>query len=56
MPQALSSFLISVGIILFLALFVPCIESLARFLRRTVPRRESTLPQEPTATYSREIA
>ena len=56
MPQSQSSFLISVSIILVLALFVPCIESVIRLVRRASLRRESTLQRDRAKTYSSEIA
>ena len=56
MPEALSSFLVSVSIILVIALFVPCIESLAKFLRRSAQRRNNATQGEPVKAYSRKIA
>jgi hypothetical protein len=56
MPEALSSFLVSVSLILVVALFVPCIESLAKFLRRGAKRRNHATQGEPVWSYSREIA
>lgn len=37
MPEALSSFLLSVFVIVAVAFFIPCIESLVRLLRRDAP-------------------
>lgn len=56
MPEALSSFLVCVGIIIAVVLFIPCIESLVRLLRRS-PQGESTnLRGEAAKVYSREVA
>jgi len=39
MPEELKSFLISVSVILTLALFIPCIESLTKLIRRNAQRQ-----------------
>ena len=56
MPEALSSFLISVSCIIATAMLVPCIESIAKLLRRNAPRPATILQAESAKVYSREIA
>jgi hypothetical protein len=57
MPEALSSFLISVSIIIALALFVPCIESIAFLLRRKAPKQRMPETEiQPSKTLSGEAA
>ena len=55
MPQALSSFLISVSCIVATALLVPCIESIAKLRRRSMPPNDP-LKGDQVKVYSREIA
>ena len=54
MPEALSSFLLSVSIILAIVLFVPCIESLVRVLRRG-SQKGSLLQGEAAKVFSRDV-
>ncbi len=58
MTQDLQSFLIAVGVILALTLLVPCIESIANFIRRrrNPPVLESFGEQDTRSSFSREIA
>lgn len=56
MPEALSSFLISVGVIVGMALVIPCIESFVKLLRRAAPRRGTATGAEPVEAYSRKPA
>jgi hypothetical protein len=57
MPEALSSFLISVSIIIALALFVPCIESIAFLLRRKAPKQRMPETEiQPSKSLSGEAA
>ncbi len=56
MPEALSSFLVSVSCILAIAMLVPCIESIAKLLRRGAQQRTNLAQREPVEAYSREIA
>jgi hypothetical protein len=63
MPEALSSFLVSVSVIVAAAFFIPCIESLVRILRRNA-QHSSSRPRIPVAaaqpkpakSYRREAA
>jgi hypothetical protein len=58
MPEALSSFLVSVSIILAMALFIPCIESIAKLLRRNADSQKQAAMSkgESGKGYSREVA
>lgn len=56
MPEALSSFLVSVSIIIAVVLFIPCIESLVRLVRRSSRVEGSNLQGEASKVFSREIA
>jgi hypothetical protein len=67
MPLELRSFLFAVSVILALALFVPCIESIINFVRWKTRQTEDTNAADlqpltassrvkPTAGLSREIA
>jgi hypothetical protein len=59
MPQALSSFLVSVGTIIAVVLFIPFVESLIRLLRRASQTKSSGIPAvqgEASKVYSREVA
>lgn len=58
MTQDLQSFLIAVGVILALALFVPCIESIANYVRRrrSQPTPELFSEQESRPSLYRETA
>lgn len=48
MPEALSSFLFSVAIIVAVALFVPCIESITKLVRRHSELEKQTMNAEST--------
>jgi hypothetical protein len=55
MSESLSSFLITVSLIVALALFVPCIEALVRLARRAA--KPVIAPSgEAAPGYSREVA
>jgi len=59
MPEALSSFLVCVGIIIAVVLFIPFVESLVKLLRRGAHTPASTIPAaegEAAKVYSREVA
>ena len=56
MPEALSSFLISVSCIIAIALLIPCIESIAKLMRRSTQRTGNTVQTEPAEAYSRKAA
>lgn len=56
MPESLSSFLVSVSIILAVVLFVPCIESIVRLVRRKPRGFNSDVQGEAAKVYSREVA
>jgi hypothetical protein len=59
MPDELKSFLVSVSIILAVALFVPCIESVVRLVRRNNRVVSDTLvaPEpKPSKRFTREAA
>jgi hypothetical protein len=56
MPEALSSFLVSVGVIIAVVLFIPCVESLVRWLRRSPQNQGTALQGEAAKVYSREVA
>lgn len=56
MPEALRSFLVSVGVIVAVVLFIPFIESLVRLLRRGPQTRRPELQGEAAKVYSREVA
>lgn len=56
MSDTLTSYLISVAILCALALFIPCIESLSRLLRRRSPRDVEPVSVAQPANNSREIA
>lgn len=56
MPEAMKSFLISVGGIVALAMFVPCIESVLKLLRRnqqTEEQAEVAQSKSSSKWYSR---
>jgi hypothetical protein len=57
--QAGDSFLVSVSVILAVALFVPCIESIVRFVRRsnqTEVEPVAAAQPKPSKSFSREAA
>jgi len=59
MPEALSSFLVSVAIIIAVVLFIPLVESLVKLLRRSPQTPSSGTPAvegERAKVYSREVA
>jgi hypothetical protein len=59
MPDELKSFLVSVSIILAVALFVPCIESVVRLVRRNnrVDAEALTAAEpKPAKSFTREAA
>ncbi len=56
MPEALSSFLVSVGVIVAVVLFIPCVESVVRLLRRSPHDEGPDLQSEEAEVYSREVA
>jgi hypothetical protein len=56
MPQALSSFLVSVSVIIAVVLFIPCIELFMRLLRRGPQGQGTDLQGEAAKVYSREVA
>lgn len=56
MPEALSSFLISVSCILAIALLIPCIESVTKLMRRSAQQPEKPVEAETVKAYSRKVA
>ncbi len=48
MPQGLSSFLVSVGIIIAIVLFIPAIESIIWLLRRRSTECDASSPEQST--------
>ncbi len=58
MPEELKSFLISVSVILTIALFIPCIESVTKLIRRNAQRQVETEVAgiKPSKRYRREAA
>jgi hypothetical protein len=57
MPEELKSFLISVSIILTIALFIPCIESITKLIRRNSQQQSATkLPEIKSQKSFRKVA
>ena len=56
MSETMASVLISVVILMVLALFVPCMESLAGYLRRRTSKRRSDAQGQSEQGYERDIA
>ncbi len=55
MSEPTLSILISAGVLIVLALLVPCMESLARLFRRREQKRDGG-GEAPAQTYGRDIA
>ena len=56
MPESLSSFLVSVAVIVAVILCIPFIESVATLFRRKPQRGPSELQGEAAKVFSREVA
>jgi len=56
MPQSLSSFLVSVGVIVAVVLFFPLVESVVRLLRPRPQIERTELQDDPGKVYSRKVA
>ena len=56
MSETLTAYVISVAILAALALFVPCIESLARLLRTSNHVEEVQAAEPKSSANSREVA
>ena len=59
MPDELKSFLVSVSIILIIALFIPCIESIVKLVRRHSERQQANAEAsevKPRESLRREVA
>lgn len=56
MSESTLAFLIAAGILLVLALFVPCIDSLAGMLRRRPRMRDAAAEAQPAKPYRRDVA
>lgn len=56
MPEALSSFLLSVSVILSVVLFIPCVESVVRLIRRDSRANVSRANREADKVFSRKVA
>ncbi len=56
MPQALSSFLVSVGVIVAVVLFIPFVESVMKLMRRVPQDQNPNLQGEAAKVFSREVA
>jgi hypothetical protein len=56
MSESTITVLIAAGILIVLALFVPCMESLARIVRRNAQREDAIAAQPSEASSKRRIA
>jgi len=54
--ESTTSILIAAAMLVVLALFVPCMESLARLLRRRARMRDAVAEAQPAKPYRRDVA